>query len=147
MKTTVRTFKIPIGWETKSQLIQRMLDDEFAVKSWNMAISDPTLLTPMTDTDGSTIAIWSKQLFLQNSWQLTLFGCTFLCSVYKDYYINKHNANYRTNGRILINLSKLVNGPWYIHNGSVYTWNQSVHFELVMFDGNVHDYVNFNVPK
>lgn len=140
IQTKITDIDLSIDQISTAKLISLMQSDEYVISMWNnnYIFSTPSLF----NTDEL-----SRWMFAQNSWQLTLSGWTFMSKIFTSYYSHKNVNNYRVNGRVLINMSRLVKGPWYILNGKVYVWNHLAHFELSMFDGNVHEYINFHVPK
>jgi hypothetical protein len=84
--------------------------------------------------------------FTGTQWQLTLFGCGYLSAHYKSWVLG-HEANLSVTPRLILNIGRLLQSPWYIKRGSIITWNQDIHFELAMFEGNVHKYIDFYIPK
>ena len=85
-------------------------------------------------------------VFVFNSWQLTLFGKHLLSSTYKHWSMKNAN-NARVNGRILLNMGPIMRSPWHLQNSEIVVWMPEAHFELAMFDGDVHRFVDFNAPK
>jgi hypothetical protein len=100
---------------------------------------------PMMDFTDPALGL-TRSLFMGTGWKLTLFGCAFMLNAYRSYSL-RHEANLRINGHVLINLGRIIRGPWHVHNMIVYVWDQEMHFELAMFDGDVHRFVEFNGPK
>lgn len=90
---------------------------------------------------------WLANLFVQNGWQLTMFGAVLLSSTYKHWTI-RNDANASVTGRVIVNMNRLIHGPWYTHhNTKIMVWDQFLHFELAMFDGNLHRFVDFKAPR
>lgn len=133
------------NWKSPERLVNAMHSDDHTVNMWNDHINAYPLVPKLPRS--LNIHDWVSWLFFPNSWQLTLDGHIFMCKTFSNYYVHKHNENYKQTGRLLINLSRIVNGPWYIINGKLFVWNHYAHFELSMLEGNVHDYVNLHVPK
>jgi hypothetical protein len=83
-------------------------------------------------------------MFMKNSWQLTNTGALFLgntCECYKSCHVN----NALLNGRVLVNMGKIIESPWYNKGQFVYVWKQTTYFELQMFDGDIHRFIEFRI--
>ena len=46
-----------------------------------------------------------------------------------------------------MHIGRIINGPWHVNNSAVFVWDQLIHFELSMFDGDLHRFVDFHSPK
>ena len=110
-----------------------LLDDPRVVESWrqNQAGMLPE------GVDG-----FVRILFMKNSWQLTSWGAVAMISVCQSWTL-EHDDNAVINGRILLNMGKIIKSPWYNRGRHVYVWNQGVHFEMQMFDGSIRRFVDF----
>jgi len=94
----------------------------------------------------NSIDSWVRAFFMPNSWQLTKIGLVVLYKSFKSYRsINESNS--LITGRVLINMSKILNSPWHVHGRYVYVFDIGSHFELEMFDGDVRGFVDFHVSK
>lgn len=134
---------LPDGWETKDDLVRIMAVDRLVLDAIkNLATLPGTAAMDFSDPAKGLM----KNLFMGAGWQLTLFGCAFMLGLYKSYAL-RHESNLRINGRVLVNLGRIIRGPWRVHNHTVYVWDQHAYFELSMFDGDIHRYVDFNAPK
>lgn len=89
---------------------------------------------------------WERFLLVKNSWQLTIVGAIILQRLYQS-YVARHPNNAIANGRALINLSEIFNGPWHWQGDCIYIWNQETYFELAMFDGDIKQLLDFHKPK
>lgn len=134
---------LPSRYETRLDLVNAICKDQHVldlVKQVRPLPGEPTI--DFTDPVSGLM----KSLFMGTSWRLTLFGCAFMLNTYKSYSA-RHESNLRIGGRVLLNLGRIIRGPWHVHNMLVYVWDQQVHFELAMFDGDVCRFVDFNAPK
>ena len=93
-----------------------------------------------------TVDSWVKAFFMPSSWQLTKIGITILYRYFKSYR-SSNDSNVLVTGRVLINMSKILNSPWHVHGKYVYVFDIDSHFELEMFDGDVKSFVNFHISK
>jgi hypothetical protein len=119
---------LPTGWSSRQELLSH-------------------LCSIAVDTDISMqINLHRSKIFAGTSWQLSAIGRDMLGRLYKTYVI-KHEANARVNGRVLMNIGRIINGPWHVNNTAMFVWDQSVYFELSMFDGDLHRFVDFRSPK
>lgn len=84
-----------------------------------------------------------RLMFVGTGWQLTMFGFAFMVNAYKSYSVGNQD-NRVLKGRILVNLGRIVNGPWNVHGPTVHLWDQTSYFELSMFDGSLDHYVGFH---
>ena len=124
---------LPEGWQTREELLSMLLDDPRVVESGrqNQAGMLPE------GVDG-----FVRILFMKNSWQLTSWGAVAMISVCQSWTL-EHDDNAVINGRILLNMGKIIKSPWYNRGRHVYVWNQGVHFEMQMFDGSIRRFVDF----
>lgn len=112
---------LPDGWSTREDLAR--------------------IVAPGTDVDE-----WVKSVFLPGGWQLTNVGMDIMSRAYNS-YVNEHANNSYMTGKVLINMGRITNGPWHARGHRIWTFNQDMHFELAMFDGDVRRFVDFYVPK
>ena len=119
---------LPLGWSSRAELINHLIEgqnDDAVVREIRQNLS---------------------KIFVGTSWQLSSFGCAVISGLYKTYVSNNDN-NARMTGRILMSLGGIIRGPWYVYNRSIFVWDQNTHFELSMFDGDLHRFVEFHSPK
>jgi hypothetical protein len=119
---------LPSGWSSRQVLLAHLCDTDI----------DQDISKQIRDQ--------RSKIFVGTGWQLSSFGCAMLGKLYKPYVI-ANDSNALVTGRILMNLGRLINGPWHVHGRSMIVWDQSVYFELSMFDGNLHQFVDFRSPK
>jgi hypothetical protein len=134
---------LPAGWSTREELALLICQDPDAVAAWNRHVR---LGAKQRYSEDDPVKGWTSNLFVQNSWQLTMFGSALLGSTYKHWII-RNDANARLTGRVIVNMNRLINGPWHAHNTSIRVWDQYLNFELAMFDGNLHQFVDFRSPR
>ena len=90
--------------------------------------------------------LWKNAIFIQKSWQLTPLGLTYFSSHFKTF--KKYNdANNMISANVILGLNELISGPWLIRRHYIYTWNEDIYFELMMFEGNVHEFLRFKGQK
>jgi len=124
---------LPEGWQTREELLSMLLDDARVIETWK---HHHTGMIP-DSIDGLI-----RTLFMKNSWQLTSWGAVAMVSVCQSYTL-AHDDNALINGRILLNMGKIIQSPWYNRGRHVYVWNAGVHFEMQMFDGSIRRFVDF----
>jgi hypothetical protein len=129
---------LPTGWQTQLELLSLLLDNQEIYKKWSNL--NPGMMMPDT-VDGI-----ERLFFMKNSWQLTSFGAVALVHTNKSWVL-EHQDNALINGRVLLNMSKIINSPWYNRGRHVYVWDEGVHFEMQMFDGSIKSFVDFYLPK
>ena len=80
--------------------------------------------------------------FIKNSWQLTSLGAIAMYSTCQSWAL-EHTDNAAINGRVLINMGRITQGPWCNRGRHVYVWTEGTHFEMLMFDGSIKRFVDF----
>jgi len=128
---------LPIGWETREDLINIIIHNSQIMDACNKIAAG----VQSTGIDG-----YMRLFFMKNSWQLTSWGALALIKTYQSWTL-LHDDNALISGRILINMSKIIKSPWIARGRHVYVWNESVHFEMQMFDGSIKNFVDFYIPK
>ena len=88
---------------------------------------------------------WIKHMFMPSGWQLSTFGCAVLMRGYQAWRIEGPSKDNLT-GKLVINMNKLFNGPWYLNTKALYVWDQKLHFELQIFGGDINQYINAYMP-
>jgi len=73
-------------------------------------------------------------------------GALLLGRTYKHWTIH-NSANASMTGRVIVGMNRLIHGPWHAHNTTITVWDQFLHFELAMFDGDLHRFVDFKAPR
>jgi hypothetical protein len=129
--------ELPTGWSTREELASLILQDMVDAIPWQILHRCSTI---------NSIDDALRLFFMKNSWQLTSLGAETLIHVYKSWLLD-HQDNAKINGRVLINMSNIVKSPWYNHGRYTYVWKETVHFEMMMFNGSIKDYVEFYLPK
>ena len=132
--------ELPSSWRTRDELISCIISDYNARKLWN------ELAIAKYSEHPNIEHLWLTTLFYYNSWRLSLFGGIFMTTLYKNWRLKNEN-NIKVNGKILINMNRILQAPWHLRNSTIVVWNQSTNFELSMFDGDLHQFVEFNLPK
>jgi hypothetical protein len=129
--------ELPVGWQTKEDLVSLLFEDHFTQKIWRDHYPDQAL---------PTVDAAAKILFMKNTWQLTTFGASVLVRAYKSWCV-EHQNNTIINGKILINMSRIIQGPWYNRALHTYVWDETTHFTMQMFDGDIKSFVDFHLPN
>ena len=137
-KITADLDDLPDGYSSKEELIALLLNDPAVVAKW---ISASPGQHPTMDVNSVINAA-----FIRNSWQLTWWGCAALIASHRRFLLKNAN-NSVINGRILINLNNIINGPWKLQGQYLVVWDQTIHFELQIFDGDMQQFVDFHVPR
>jgi len=119
---------LPTGWSSRQVLLAHLCDNDI----------DPDISRQIREQ--------RSKIFVGTGWQLSSFGFEMLRRLYKPYVIS-NDTNAVVTGRILMNLGRLINGPWYVYNRAIVVWDQSIYFELSMLDGDLHRFVDFRAPK
>lgn len=97
-----------------------------------------------------------KNFFVsKESWQLRHAGYNVLRARYQPLTIKLDTLGNPASidqiipvtGRLLLNMSRCIRGPWYINPMTLYIWDPIAHFELTMTDGNLDQYFNFKLEK
>lgn len=126
---------LPTGWTNKDELVTVLLSD----KSFTLSVQKGAKVPLRTIHD------IKKLMFMHRSWQMTKWGCSILQRSYNWYNIELADKDQIT-GKVVINLNKIICGPWHIHHNVLMVWNHSSFFELAMFDNDIKRYVDFYVP-
>ena len=129
---------LPTGFSTREEFASLMLLDQSSF----MRIKNST----PTDISAGSVDELIKLIFTKSGWQLTQFGCSALMRSYNWFSVDNIDYNYMT-GKILLNFGQIIKGPWYAANTRLILWDQSIYFEVQMFDKNIKKYVDFYVPK
>ena len=93
-------------------------------------------------TDFQDSAAIFNFMFINRGWRLSRKGNTFLSNYYKSYR-SKHENNFEVTGKLLLQMNKIINGPWYLEDDTVIIWNSTIHFELQLVDGKLSDLLEF----
>lgn len=126
-------------WSSRDEFIAHITSDvDFLPKVKNALPNEGEFLKSPKD--------WTRHLFMPTGWQLTTFGCAILIRAYRSYRIAGPCKDDLT-GRLIVNLNKLVNGPWYVNDSAIYVWDQKMHFELQIYNGDLATYINAYFPK
>jgi len=83
-----------------------------------------------------------KFMFSNKGWRLTPTGADMLMQHYKSYQ-STHEDNCIITGKLLIQMNRLINGPWILRNRTVTIWNSQIHFELQLVGGKLLDLIDF----
>lgn len=130
---------LPTKWSTRKELIAILIDQP--VVAGLIAASGKTGLQHPDE-----INVVSGAMFVGNGMQLTKIGCSIMCKLYSTYRL-ANDANLSVSGRLLIHLSRIITKPWHLSGQTIYLWDQHVHFEIAMFDGDLHRFVDFRSPR
>lgn len=132
-KTPKYLDRLPEGWQSREDLLSILLNNDDVVDTWK---NTESRILPNNVDDILRI------LFMRNSWQLTTWGAAAMmraCCAWKL----EHPENLLINGRVLINMGRIIQSPWFNHGRVIYVWDEGVHFEMQMFDGNIHKFIDF----
>jgi hypothetical protein len=88
---------------------------------------------------------WVRHMFMPSGWQLSTFGCAILMRAYQSWRIVGPTKDNLT-GKLVVNMNKMFNGPWYCNTTALYVWDQKLHCELQMFNGDLNLYINAYLP-
>jgi len=124
---------LPDNWDTREELVNLLLENQENITIWKSNINESF---PDTPSD------FIKYVFMKNSWQLTSWGAIVLSHI-SQFWLLENSDNVMINGRALINMGKIINGPWYHRGRHVYVWNEFSHFEMQMFDGSIRRFIDF----
>lgn len=83
---------------------------------------------------------------MNQGWRLTHSGFQAVSAHYIHYSVT-NDQNHLLTGKILINMDNCVGGPWFLRGATVYLFDQTVGFELQMFGGDLHTFVDFKRSK
>lgn len=97
---------------------------------------DPHFLTGLSDDR------IKRFFFINQGWRLTKTGFITVSTHYITYF-SKHPSNKILTGKILLNMDKCVQGPWYIFGEQLAIFDQKIHFEIQMLGGNLNDFLEF----
>lgn len=82
-----------------------------------------------------------KMLFKNQGWQLSAAGHAFLKKHYR-HYICQSPQPVELTGKIILGMDR-IGVPWYTRAVDIVVFNETQHFELQMFAGNLTNFVNF----
>lgn len=123
----------------QEELIKRLIEEP----SFQSVISQHFMYSTNNQHDYKW---WKGVIFIQQSWQLTALGLTYFSSHFKTF--KKYNdANNMISANVILGLNEVISGPWLIRRHTIYTWNEDIYFELMMFEGNVHEFLRFKGQK
>ena len=83
-----------------------------------------------------------KLLFVNSGWRLTNEGYKILSKLYMTYE-SINPVNDILTGKIILKMDNCVNSPWFVRGKKLIVFDQIVHFELQMVDGDMSRYVDF----
>jgi hypothetical protein len=129
--------ELPQGYQNQKDLVALLLSNPVVVKTWQGQYGS----TLPDDAAG-----FVKIFFMKNSWQLSFVGVMAFAQIF-TYWSVQHPDNVALTGRVLVNMSKITNGPWYSQGRHICVWSQNTHFELLMFDGSIKRFVEFYMVK
>jgi hypothetical protein len=124
---------LPIGWHSREELVLALLNNLEIVEIWNNLQQGISF---------NTVDEIVRLFFIKNSWQLTSLGAIAMYSTCQSWAL-EHTDNAAINGRVLINMGRITQGPWCNRGRHVYVWNEGTHFEMLMFDGSIKRFVDF----
>jgi len=133
-KSTIK-YNLPQNYKDRTDLVNQIIEYVDQSRLWK----------PMKNKPTNTID-WTKFLFQKNGWQLSFYGNIIFRDIFYSYKIENITQEQLT-GKVIINLSKLLNGPWCCKDTCLYVWNQPRWFELKMFDSDLKRYIDFYAPN
>lgn len=135
MVKSITKYNLPQNYKDRTDLINQVINYINIDRTWKTIHNKP-----------STQKEWDTFLFQKNGWQLSFYGNIIFRATFTSYKVDNVTADHLT-GKIIINLSKLVNGPWCHRGSSLYIWNQPCWFEMQMFEGDLKRYIDFYMPN
>lgn len=119
------------NFSSKEELIEYVLNDGYTIEVWKAFNST------FIPNDKSHIV---KQSFDRSTWRLTWWGASnFVCS-HQNWEI-KLDPTFLLSGKTLINLNRIISGPWTIVNNCLYVWDQDLNFEIKLFDNDIKQFI------
>lgn len=94
------------------------------------------------DLSMDTLSELRRAVFVNQGWRLTKVGLRLLAQNYNSYRCGNDDNRIMT-GRILVSMDAAVGGPWGYRDRDIFVFDQGVHFELQMCDGNARRFVEF----
>ena len=122
---------LPNNCDTPVELIKLILQNNpILIDNWKKVLSSDVL----------SVDKLYQFMFHKNNWLLSWFGLQLLSNSFKIWMIPNDN-NLIVNGSMLTYMGRIIKSPWYIHGRYIIIFNEALHFELALIDGDIKEYV------